>query len=203
MADAPNLTELTASNVAPERDLEVVDLDEATNTDALAALSSETARELFAALRESPAYPTALAESTETSVQNVHYHLEKLEAAGLVEVVDTVSSAKGRAMKVYAPAANPFVFVSGIEDTDAIEETLAKLLGALGVVSFASVTVQKLIEVVFHPGGPQAVNSSGAYAMAPMTNVAPPVGLFVFLAGILSIISWALFRRGVSTRLRG
>lgn len=55
------------------------------------------------------------------------------------------------------------------------------------------------------PGATHTVSStsSGAYAMAPMTNVAPPVGLFVFLAGTLSIVCWALSRRGVSTRLLG
>jgi predicted transcriptional regulator len=67
-----------------------------------AALSSEMAREVLRRLSRAPAPASDVADAVDTSVQNVAYHLDRLEAAGLVEHVDSWYSAKGREMAVYA-----------------------------------------------------------------------------------------------------
>jgi predicted transcriptional regulator len=76
------------------------------------ALAAETAREILRALHEEPTTKSALATQLDTSIQNVSYHLEKLEAAGLVAPEETWYSTKGREMDVYAPTADPLVLVS-------------------------------------------------------------------------------------------
>jgi len=121
-----------------------VDSDEA---DALlGALQSETARDLLAALYDDPRTPSELAEAADTSIQNVRYHLEKLEDADLVEVADTVYSEKGREMNVYAPAAAPLVVFAGSdEDAPGVESALSRLLGAFGVLGLASLLVQRAV----------------------------------------------------------
>jgi DNA-binding transcriptional ArsR family regulator len=127
-----------------------VDSDDA--DDLLSALQSETARDLLAALYDDPATPSALAEEADTSIQNVRYHLERLDDADLVEVADTIYSEKGREMKVYAPAAKPLVvFAGGEDDAPGLESALSKLLGALGVLGLSSLLVQRLF------GGPNAL----------------------------------------------
>ena len=73
------------------------------------ALTSETARDLLARLHDSPAPPSELAAALGTSVQNVGYHLDRLDAAGLVEVVGSRYSEKGAEMDVYAPTGTPLV----------------------------------------------------------------------------------------------
>jgi len=123
----------------------VINVDSDDADDVLAALSSETARELLSQLHEDPAPPSDLADRVDTSVQNVQYHLEKLENAGAVEVVDTAYSAKGREMDVYAPSDQPLVIFAGNEsEGSTLRTALSRLLGALGILAVASLAVQTL-----------------------------------------------------------
>lgn len=177
----------------------VVDLGDDGAGELFDALSAETARGLFQRLQESPAHASALAEHTDTSVQNVHYHLEKLEAAGAVEVVDTTYSVKGREMDVYASTASPLVFVA---DNDGLAESLSKFLGASGLLALGSVLVQAFVEALFYPGGPTPVDGGGRYAAPPLTNVAPPAGLYTFALGLVLLICYALFARRDQLRER-
>jgi DNA-binding transcriptional ArsR family regulator len=90
-----------------DTDPRVLGLDEA--AEVFGALSSGTARDLLASLHESPAAPSELAASLGTSIQNVGYHLDRLEAVGLVEVVGSRYSEKGAEMDVYAPTGSPLL----------------------------------------------------------------------------------------------
>ena len=120
-----------------------VDSDEA--DDVISALSSETARKLLAELHQDPAPPSELSERVDTSLQNAQYHLQKLESAGAVSVVDTAYSAKGREMDVYAPADQPLVIFAGDEDrTTGLKAALSRLLGGVGVLALGSLAVQQL-----------------------------------------------------------
>jgi DNA-binding transcriptional ArsR family regulator len=67
------------------------------------ALTSETARTVLRQLHRSPAPASEVAEAVGTSIQNATYHLDRLDAVGLVDRVETWYSAKGREMDVYAP----------------------------------------------------------------------------------------------------
>jgi len=187
-------------NATADAEPTVVDLDD-DGADALfEALGSGTARQLFRRLQESPTHASALAEHTDTSVQNVHYHLEKLEAADAIEQVDTAYSEKGREMTVYAPTASPLVFVADGGDDD-VADSLSSFLGALGLLALGSVLVQALVRAVFYPGGPTPVDGAGSYGAPPLTNVAPPVGLYVFVVGLALLVGYALFVR--RDQLRG
>ncbi|MFW5896328.1 MAG: ArsR/SmtB family transcription factor [archaeon] len=124
----------------------VIGVDEDDAEDVLAALSSETARSLFAAVHESPATPSELADRTETSLQNAQYHLEKLDDAGLIEVVDTRYSEKGREMNVLGPSGAPVVlFAGGEAESTEVKSALASLLGGVGVLAVASLAVQQVV----------------------------------------------------------
>ncbi len=95
----------------PDRDPTVVALEDAGAV--FEALGSETAREIVSALSDEPLSPADLADRTGTSVQNVHYHLDRLTDGGVVEVVDTWYSSRGVEMDVYALAAEPVVVCVG------------------------------------------------------------------------------------------
>jgi DNA-binding transcriptional ArsR family regulator len=130
-----------------------VDSDDA--DDLLAALQSETARDVLGVLYDEPATPSDLADDVDTSIQNVRYHLDKLTDADLVEVADTIYSEKGREMNVYAPVAKPLVVFAGNDDeTPGIEAALSRLLGGLGVLGLSSVAIQRIF------GGPNGVGGS-------------------------------------------
>jgi len=129
----------------PDAGPRVIGVDSEDAEDVLTALSSGTARELLSALHEDPAPPSRLAEEVDTSLQNAQYHLEKLEAAGAVEVVDTAYSEKGREMDVYAPADQPLVIFAGDGGESTLRSALSRLLGSVGVLAVASLAVQALV----------------------------------------------------------
>lgn len=86
---------------------EVIALEEA--DDILETLSSKMRRTILNILCEEPTNVAKLAEQLETSNQNVLYHIRELRAAGLVQIVGTNYSAKGREMNLYAPACTTIV----------------------------------------------------------------------------------------------
>lgn len=136
----------TVDSVADEdRDPRVVGVDSDEADALVAALSSQTGRDILAELYEEPATPATIADRVETSLQNVQYHLGKLEEGNLVEVADTAYSSKGREMKVYAPTAEPLVLFAGNEsDTVGLKSALSNLFGGLGILGLASLVVQRL-----------------------------------------------------------
>ena len=81
--------------------------------DALSALSSATAQSILGALDGDPKTTSEIAEMVDTSIQNVHHHLRRLEENGLVEPIDTWYSVKGKEMTVYALAAEKLVVQFG------------------------------------------------------------------------------------------
>jgi predicted transcriptional regulator len=84
--------------------------------EALNALSSKTAQSILEALDSDPKTTSEIAESVDTSLQNVHHHLQRLEKADLVEPVDTWYSVRGREMTVYGLAAEKLVVQLGAVD---------------------------------------------------------------------------------------
>jgi DNA-binding transcriptional ArsR family regulator len=99
------------SQFAVAEPADAVALDEAAA--AFDALSSETARTLLTATYDRARTPSELADAVDTSVQNVHHHLDQLQQAGLVRVEGERVSAQGREMKVYGPTREPFLLYAG------------------------------------------------------------------------------------------
>ena len=88
------------------------------------ALRSKTARRIFTILHEEPTNISDIAAEIDSSVQNVSYHVEKMETAGLITPVDTWYSSQGKEMDVFAATSQPLVLVSdasmgGYDDIDA------------------------------------------------------------------------------------
>jgi len=130
---------------ADDADPRVVGVESDDADELLSALSSATARNLLCALHEDPAPPAELADRVDTSLQNAQYHLEKLEAAGAVKVVDTAYSEKGREMDVYAPADQPLVIFAGDrEESTSIRTALTRLLGGFGALALASAVIEQV-----------------------------------------------------------
>ncbi|MFD1646961.1 ArsR/SmtB family transcription factor [Haloarchaeobius litoreus] len=144
MADLlPSSPDTSAADDAEPR---VIGLDSDDADDLIGALSSSTAREVLTALHDEPATPSQLADAVDTSLQNTQYHLEKLKDADIIEVVDTAYSAKGREMKVYAPADQPLVvFAGGSEQSTGLKAAISRLLGAFGLLAVGSLFVQQTL----------------------------------------------------------
>ncbi|WP_224448077.1 ArsR/SmtB family transcription factor [Haloprofundus salilacus] len=143
-------------------DPRVIGLDSDAADELLSALSSRTARRVLAELHEEPTTPAELADRVDTSLQNVQYHLGNLEDAGIVEVVGTAYSEKGREMKVYGPSDRALVVVAGREEeTNGLRALLSRLVGGVGVLGVASLVVDRLLGGPTAEFSPFAIGSSG------------------------------------------
>jgi DNA-binding transcriptional ArsR family regulator len=140
----PSLPDATPDDREPR----VVGVDDEDADDLIAALSSETARRILTSLHDEPATKSEIAAEVDTSLQNVQYHLAKLDGADLVDVVDTTYSEKGREMDVYAAADEPLVlFAGGSEESAGIKSALARLLGGYALIGLAAVVAQRVLAV--------------------------------------------------------
>ena len=182
MSLLPSESDATAADADPR----VVGVESDDADELLSALSSATARSLLCALHEEPAPPAELADRVDTSLQNAQHHLENLEAAGAVQVVDTAYSQKGREMDVYAPADQPLVIFAGDRDeSTSIRTALTRLLGGFGILALASVAIQGVADSGlgrFFGGAPVSADAAGtptptvAQAAAARTATPAPEG---------------------------
>ncbi|WP_338726633.1 helix-turn-helix domain-containing protein [Haladaptatus sp. DJG-WS-42] len=146
----------------------------------LGALASETGRRVLTALHDEPAPPSALAARIGTSLQNAQYHLERLESAGAIAVVDTIYSEKGREMNVYAPADKPLVIFAGREqETGGLKSVITRLFSGVTILAGASLAVEAWASRRGVPGGSTetatqttatAVEQSGGFSIAEVTT---------------------------------
>jgi DNA-binding transcriptional ArsR family regulator len=125
----------------------VLSLEDDATEDALSALSSETAREILSLVYEEPRTPPELRDEVGSSLQNVHYHLENLEDAGLIQPAGSGYSEKGTEMTVYAPRNEAVVLFAGEEqDRSRLKTALSRLVGGIGVLALASYGIDRLAE---------------------------------------------------------
>ena len=127
----------STDDVTGEQDgeIQVLGVDEDATADVFEALSSDTARRVLTAIYDEPAPPSELADRLDISLQNVSYHLDNLEDAGVVRVADTRYSEKGKEMNVYAPARDPVVVFVGTEKRKTgFRDLLKRLIGATGLL---------------------------------------------------------------------
>lgn len=111
-------------------------MDDERTGEVLATLSSETSREVFRAVVEDPKAATDVADDLGVPVQNVAYHLDNLEEAGLIRVVDVHYSEKGQEMEIYGPSEDPLlVFLGSSEDRPGMVSAFKRFSGAIGPVA--------------------------------------------------------------------
>lgn len=120
----------------------IVDLEGEDADAVFSALSSTTARQIYARLDDDPGTPSDIADAIDSSIQNVRYHLENLENAGLVEVVDTWYSSRGNEMSVYATTDGPLIVTSDESTASQLKTAISRLIGGIGALAGGSLLVQ-------------------------------------------------------------
>ena len=143
----------TDSSVDRSGDPSVLYVDSDQTQNVISTLSSDTAYEIFRQLDEQPLTPSEVADRLDISVQNASYHLENLQEANLVEVIDTCYSEKGREMDIYALTSDPKVLILGSEsDQASVQRAFGQLAGAVGISAVfiaASQSLAGVIEALF------------------------------------------------------
>jgi len=134
-------------------EIRVLGVNEDDSADVFEALSSDTARRVLTGIYDEAAPPSELADRLEMSLQNVSYHLDTLEDAGVVQVADTRHSEEGREMNVYAPADDPMVVFVGTEERKTgFRDLIKRLVGATGLL-FVISTILFAFQAFGRPGG--------------------------------------------------
>jgi DNA-binding transcriptional ArsR family regulator len=143
----------------------VLDIDGTDADRAFDALSSGTARSILAAIYDEPRTPTEVREEVGTSLQNVHYHLEKLEDAELIEPAGTGYSEKGNEMTVYAPASEAVVLFAGHDhDRSRLEGLLGRLVALYLVLAVATISLKVALDQLRPEPSPETFTArSGGY----------------------------------------
>src|SRR5207249_6671993 len=87
------------------REVQIID-----RPDRIGALSSPLAWRILHELAKAPDYPNALAERLKVHEQKVYYHVRRLEAAGLLEVLREEAK-RGASARILVPTADVFAIV--------------------------------------------------------------------------------------------
>jgi DNA-binding transcriptional ArsR family regulator len=138
----------------------LVDLDDEAADEVFEALAATTTREIFLALHDQPQTASDLADQTDTSVQNVQYHLDKLKDVELIESVDTWYSERGSEMDVYAPLDESLVVFAGNDKERSIRSIFNRLVGAGGLLAPTSLLVALLANRLTSESGSTSVTDS-------------------------------------------
>ncbi|MFC6962326.1 ArsR/SmtB family transcription factor [Halocatena marina] len=170
----------------------VLGLDNDAADEAFETLTASTTRTVLSIIYDRPSTPTEIRDEIDTSLQNVHYHLGKLEDAGLIEPSGVGYSEKGTEMTVYAPANEAVVLFAGREsDHLRLRDFLRRALGAATVLAGASAILALsfgrfgIFDVKQTGGGPTALEAPTAPAVDPV--------LMFLLGGVFSLAVIGLF----------
>ena len=173
-------------------DIRVLSLDDADGV--IGSLASETARSILQSLHNEPATASDLADSADTTIQNVGHHLESLQAADLVEVVETRYSVKGREMDVYAPT-DDRVLVCVDDGESGLIDSLQELVGVTAALGVVSAIVQRSFRTTSVTAAPETAPRVPNSVMAePAMGLLSP-GLAFFLGGLLVLTIMMLWSR--------
>ncbi|ELZ02281.1 regulatory protein ArsR [Natrialba chahannaoensis JCM 10990] len=169
------------------------------------ALGSETSRAVLAACYEEGRTRSELAAKLETSLQNVGYHVDKLESADLLEPVETRYGENGREVTVYEPSKQAVVIAAGEPGfVERLAAAVDRLFAPIALVSLVALVVGVFVR---EPAriGMLAGDDAGTVDTATTTTtttttttvVSPAVTVAVatFLFGLLVVL--VADRRGV------
>lgn len=157
----------------------VLGLNDDAADQAFETLTASTTRTVLSIIYDEPSTPTEIRDEIDTSLQNVHYHLGKLEDADLIEPAGIGYSEKGTEMTVYAPAREAVVLFAGRESRkNRVRDFLEGIVGSLAVLAGATLAFSWFGNNIM-----SNYSSAGGVVSAPISP-----SLSFFLGGVLSIL---------------
>lgn len=102
------------------------------------AMASQTANDILGSLKDGPKSATEIADALSIPITTLKYHIENLAGAGLIEIVKTKWSSKGREVKIYGLTDRLLIVAPQVKD---IKSVLLKFMSLFGFVVLASLVV--------------------------------------------------------------
>lgn len=199
---------ITSTESTPDPEPRVISLEGPEIEEVFETLSSATRRSILEQLYEDPATPSELSTVTSTSLQNVHYHLEKLESVDLVESIGTRYSEKGREMNVYGPTTDPLILVDTEATRSSVVDSLHSIVGALSVLAIASILLQwvsRLLRPSSTPGIAETASRDAAVTteatgqtstlLTQLNGILLEPGTILFVGGLVGLVGYLIFKR--------
>lgn len=137
------------ASISRSEDPSLLCIDDEHTSEVLKTLSSDTSQEIFTVLNEEPMSAQDIADELDLSLQQVSYHLDNLQAAGLITVLDTCYSEKGMEVDVYGPPETPLLLYLGPSgDKPGMLESFKRFAHVLGPVAVPVAIGQTLARLV-------------------------------------------------------
>lgn len=155
----------------------VVALDAEPGDEIVSVLSSDTTRRIYRLVEERARTPKAIADELDLSIQNVHYHLQKIQDVGLVKPNGIEYSEKGREMKIYEPVHDELIICSDQEARDRLDRLLRRLIDGTMVAAVLAALSHLVLTRIMGIGPDRSNNvaapapESGAAASETTTSV--------------------------------
>lgn len=185
-----------APGTASDRGLEprLIGLEDESAEQILSAVASTTARRILNQIYMEPTTASDIATELDSSVQNISYHLDRLQDADLVEVIETWYSEQGREMDVYAPTNSALVLFAGAErTTPSLTTALRRVFGAVSIVGVVSVITHRRWSVPTHSPSPRVaelpVQQPDPTMWGTLVTFGTGPGGFVLGVGVFLILS--------------
>lgn len=119
------------------------------------ALSSETTREVLSKCYDGGRTRSELADELDTSLQNVSYHVEKLEGAGLIEPAEIRYGENRQEVRVYEPSKEAILIAAGETGLiDRIKHAVERLFSPVVILALAASAIASIAR---NPEGAAAV----------------------------------------------
>lgn len=190
--------EARVESISHEPPLRLLEMDDEQVSELFKALAGDTSREIYQHIQQSPATAPQLADTLDTTVQNIHYHFEKLRDAGLIEPLDTTYSEKGIEMTVYGAAFSPLIISFATEEEQQrLRSTLARGFSAVFVLSLLSLLVTIINQFLVTPRPNDGDTSGGPNPIGEVleTVLASPGAMF-FIGGaalLILVFGWRFY----------
>ena len=180
----------------------LVDLNEAKTKKLAETITSDTSRKILNHLAEKEDSEANISKLLSLPISTVHYHLQKLQEAGLVIVEEFHYSSKGREIKHYR-LANRYIIIAP-QNVSGLKEKLRGILPAGIIVAGISIVLKVMQNYWNQP----VVVSKALMASAPMAEASmpaaqemvlqvpptasPDVALWFFMGGVVTMALYLL-----------
>ena len=190
----------------PKSNFLLVDLNEPKTKKLAETITSETSRKILNYLAERKDDSEAkIAEALQLPISTVHYHLQKLQEAGLVTVEEFHYSPKGREVNRYK-LANKYIIIAP-QKVEGLREKLKGILPVVGMVLGIGLVIkfiQSATAPIMSKTGDLAVEAKPSAAFETVSSFSeggsistvsqPDIVFWFFMGSVVSLVLYLLIQ---------